>query len=196
MVAKAELTKAEKRARFRQMTPEEQELWKQERGAEINKLFFELASNRAKYRAAVSAGNRFVRSLGYTKGILAYRAEHDGTSSEAAQLDAKGPSQWTPLPVREVVYFIQAESGTGAIKIGFANNVASRLAVFQSGSPVRLAIVATIRGTAKLESHLHQRFAHLRLHGEWFKPEPELTEYIESLNQHGGGNGDNTDHRN
>lgn len=75
-----------------------------------------------------------------------------------------------------VTYFIQGEDG-GPIKIGFTKNrPAERLTELQIGSPVELAFIGFIEG--RKEPMLHRKFAHLRLHGEWFVNAPELCEFI------------------
>jgi hypothetical protein len=78
------------------------------------------------------------------------------------------------------VYFIQGEGG-GPIKIGHATYVKSRLKELQSGSPVKLVVLATTPGREREERALHDRFASHRLHGEWFSPAPELLEYIRGI---------------
>lgn len=79
------------------------------------------------------------------------------------------------------VYFVQAAGG-GPIKIGHAANVAARVDRLQTGSPAPLRILAIIFGAgAATETALHQRFAHLRSHGEWFHPTVELTDFIATL---------------
>lgn len=76
------------------------------------------------------------------------------------------------------VYFIS--DGT-AIKIGVALNVTKRLGSLQTGHHRPLTVLATIPEEGTTEYDLHQRFAHLRISGEWFRPEPELTDFIQGL---------------
>jgi hypothetical protein len=83
--------------------------------------------------------------------------------------------------VSQHVYFVQAVGG-GPIKIGHAANVAARVDRLQTGSPAPLRVLAVILGAGvSAETSLHQRFAHLRAHGEWFHPAAELTDFIASL---------------
>ena len=73
------------------------------------------------------------------------------------------------------VYFIQAASLEGPIKIGFTrNNPTRRLRILQVGSPVRLAVRGAFPATAVEEVALHGRFEANHSHGEWFDPTPEL----------------------
>lgn len=81
------------------------------------------------------------------------------------------------------VYFIRAADGTGPVKIGHTNNPHKRLGTIQNMSPVRLCVLKTIRGGQGLEGVLHQKFAHLRLWGEWFDPQPELLAFIKAYSE-------------
>lgn len=88
-----------------------------------------------------------------------------------------------PEPARKnecLVYFIQ--SGVdGPIKIGITNNITARFKALQTGSPVGLRLLTTLPGSSVLESTLHQRFSHLRLHGEWFSSTDELLGFVNSI---------------
>ena len=77
------------------------------------------------------------------------------------------------------VYFIQG-CETQRIKIGISNNVDSRLKGIQSSEPLKLLAVIK-QGGKDLERRLHQKFQGLRVHGEWFRPDPQLLEYIGEL---------------
>jgi Meiotically Up-regulated Gene 113 (MUG113) protein len=112
--------------------------------------------------------------------------------SEALERVRADMAIWVPPPnddelarlasrdVGMVVYFLQGETG-GNIKIGYAGDVAARVATFQPGSPVKLCILATQPGGQPLEAALHRRFAAHRLHGEWFAPCEDLLAYIAGL---------------
>lgn len=75
------------------------------------------------------------------------------------------------------VYFIQPVDG-GFIKIGRARDPIRRLTVLQLGCPVQLRLLGVIGGGAERESWLHQKFTHLRMHGEWFQPGESLLQWI------------------
>lgn len=82
----------------------------------------------------------------------------------------------------EFIYFV-LNTHCSAVKIGRAKDVDKRLKSLQSASPVRLKVLKIIDTKAgkeakNLEKSLHERFAHLRLTGEWFRYEDELLEYI------------------
>ena len=77
-----------------------------------------------------------------------------------------------PASVKELVYFIGAE--TGPIKIGITTYPKLRLEHLQTGSPVPLQIHALVRGGRSLERAYHEYFDRWRLHGEWFDRSPDL----------------------
>ena len=77
------------------------------------------------------------------------------------------------------VYFVSAPSA-GLIKIGRALCAVRRFDSLRSSSPVPLTMLGAVpchRGGA-LEGELHDRFAALRSHGEWFRESDELLTYI------------------
>jgi T5orf172 domain len=83
------------------------------------------------------------------------------------------------------VYFIQNED-SNAIKIGRARDLGKRIKALQTSSPAKLKILQTIqlnnsKEAEVLEKSLHQQFRSIRVAGEWFKAEPDLLNYIQSL---------------
>jgi Meiotically up-regulated gene 113 len=77
------------------------------------------------------------------------------------------------------VYFLQHETG-GLIKIGVSVHVPSRVASLnaQTHDP-RYRVLAIIPGGGTLyERIFHDEFAHLREHGEWFRAEQDLLDFI------------------
>ena len=81
-----------------------------------------------------------------------------------------------PPPVPQV-YFAQ-DGDDGPIKIGTSKYVARRLRSLQISAPRPLRLLGTMPGGHGLERELHRQFADLQVHGEWFRPESPLTEYI------------------
>lgn len=85
------------------------------------------------------------------------------------------------------VYFIGAvveEGKAGAVKIGYSSHHPNRrMKELQTGHPGKLYLILYIEGTMDLEKALHRRFEHLWLHGEWFRWEGELHDYIWGLLQ-------------
>ncbi len=78
-----------------------------------------------------------------------------------------------------MVYFIQAATG-GPIKIGYTSSKSpkNRLANLQTAHSEKLLVLATTN--IHKEEDLHQRFASIRLHGEWFKPTVTLLTWIQA----------------
>lgn len=77
------------------------------------------------------------------------------------------------------VYFIQRGS-SGPIKIGKSTgNPKERLRELQISSPERLYLIGFIHG---VERDVHERFATLRISGEWFSPNEDLIRFVR-LNQ-------------
>jgi len=78
-----------------------------------------------------------------------------------------------------VIYFIQDVSVLN-IKIGHtaASDASRRLSELQTGSPSGLVLLATTAGGPERERQLHAQFAAARVHGEWFRPVPDLIQFI------------------
>lgn len=81
------------------------------------------------------------------------------------------------------VYFLQADCPSRLIKIGTTLTLVRRLQVLQRYSPVRLRLIGACRGGRVRERVLHERFAHLRRHAEWFAPGADLLAFIEGLSR-------------
>lgn len=79
------------------------------------------------------------------------------------------------------VYFLRPVQQRGPIKIGWSRLPTDRLRAYQNWSPVLLELIATTPGDEGLEAKLHAQFAHLHLHGEWFRWAHELDATIASI---------------
>ncbi|GEL75182.1 GIY-YIG nuclease family protein [Myxococcus virescens] len=91
------------------------------------------------------------------------------------------PPRAQPAPAPQPrVYFIQAGE-MGPIKIGSSRNPATRLLELQTGNPEPLFLCATSPGGVEAEQQLHEDFASLRMTGEWFRPAPELIDYVQFI---------------
>lgn len=76
------------------------------------------------------------------------------------------------------IYAIQAGED-GPIKIGLTEGPpARRLATLQQGNPAELQGLAAWRGLKVEEKVLHEEFATARIRGEWFRPTPELVDFV------------------
>jgi hypothetical protein len=90
------------------------------------------------------------------------------------------PHRKFPAPPNHLVYFIRGAGG--AIKIGFTQQpLKGRLKCIQNGSPVRLEVLAVRPASQECERAYHRRYARHRLHGEWFKPHPDILAEIDRL---------------
>lgn len=65
------------------------------------------------------------------------------------------------------VYLVRS-GDDGLVKIGFSDNVNTRLAKMQTDHPAKLSILRILDGGMELEAALHARFAMQRQRGEWF----------------------------
>ena len=79
-----------------------------------------------------------------------------------------------------MIYFIKH---TEYVKIGYTHDIQQRVSQLQTSCPVKLCILGLIEGTFE-DENIHQlKFKHLHSHGEWFKYEPELAGFIETLSR-------------
>jgi hypothetical protein len=69
-----------------------------------------------------------------------------------------------------LIYFIRLGN---RVKIGFTTNLAHRLSVLPHEE-----VLGTVPGTMKDEKRCHLAFAHLRVHGEWFRSDDDLLAFI------------------
>jgi hypothetical protein len=60
------------------------------------------------------------------------------------------------------------------VKIGIATDPAQRLTALQTGNPRPLKLLAQFIGDREFEAKLHRDYAHLRVHGEWFRVEDQI----------------------
>lgn len=74
------------------------------------------------------------------------------------------------------IYFIAAGA---SVKIGFASDVAGRLAALQIGNHEKLILLHVEPGSMQDEARFHARFADLRTRGEWFSCRDDVATYIE-----------------
>jgi len=74
-----------------------------------------------------------------------------------------------------VIYFMQA-GPSGPIKIGTtrADRLQARRDQLQIANPYPIEVLGTSPGDNRLERRIHMLFGHLRMHGEWYWPHPDL----------------------
>lgn len=78
------------------------------------------------------------------------------------------------------IYFVQHENG-GPIKIGRSQSPSKRIEQLQCSSSGRLKVLCCIPAPVSFELKIHQRFATLRVHREWFQPSPGLRKFIRQI---------------
>ena len=79
-----------------------------------------------------------------------------------------------------MIYFIQM-GADGPVKIGHSTAPARRLSSLQTGCPVQLRLLSVTDGDEAAERATHERFAGLRIRGEWFSPGDDLLGYAMSF---------------
>jgi len=85
-----------------------------------------------------------------------------------------------PLMEFMAIYFIQRESDA-AIKIGYSEDVPTRLGILRSTGNGRLSLLCAIDGDMVVEKQLHTKFNDDRIEGEWYEPSETLVAYIDHL---------------
>lgn len=78
-----------------------------------------------------------------------------------------------------MIYFLRGKD-TGRIKIGYTESVNKRWEQLEVGAE-EYELLLVLSGDKKQEKALHKRFNHLRFKGEWFEPDQELLDFIESF---------------
>lgn len=131
----------------------------------------------AEYPEAFDPGPPLVRLL--TPKERAQRAA-EAAANEPARRAAEAERR-ERIRGKPHVYFIQ-QGDSGAIKIGCSKNPTQRLAGLQTGHSEALRLLTCAVGSQAQERALHDRFAHLRVSGEWFRPAEELLAYIRLVN--------------
>ena len=76
------------------------------------------------------------------------------------------------------VYFVKAGD---TIKIGFSQAPRARILSMQTSHPNVLQILATVSTGIIQEHEAHAKFKHLHIRGEWFRADPEIMAFIDSL---------------
>lgn len=76
------------------------------------------------------------------------------------------------------VYFVKSGD---VVKIGFSINVMQRLTGIETHCPTAVELIGLIPGGRREERQVHRQFRHLRVHGEWFRLVPPLTDFIAAL---------------
>lgn len=82
--------------------------------------------------------------------------------------------------------FIYAIRALDKVKIGFTSgSPGERLRALQTGSPVRLQLAGWSEGSQDLERGIHAAFGEYREHGEWFRYQGAVVDFVERLKREG-----------
>ena len=69
------------------------------------------------------------------------------------------------------------------VKIGYTSRFKKRFQQLQVASPVKLEILALIKGDRVDEKNYHDAFKHLSSNGEWFFYNDEIERFVEALDK-------------
>jgi len=90
-------------------------------------------------------------------------------------------------PRQPCVYLVGVEPfDVGPVKIGHTINLPVRLVMLQNGSPLPLAVAYVWQFDTKALAHTHEhllrsQFKSCRIHGEWFRPDVAMSEWIRGI---------------
>jgi hypothetical protein len=77
-------------------------------------------------------------------------------------------------------YFLLAPE-VKLVKIGQSGNPFARMAALRRMNAADVEILTVV---SEKEAVLHERFKHLRHHGEWFRVDPEIGIYLDEISEH------------
>ena len=100
------------------------------------------------------------------KGTMQY---HDLHPVIRATIEGRRARPNRPTTCPALCYVIQADDN-GPVKVGYAQNVAARLATLQMGNPAPLRVRYTFTDGIQAEAVLHDLLSPYALSGEWFTP--------------------------
>ena len=80
-----------------------------------------------------------------------------------------------------MIYFIQVR-GDGPVKIGYALNPEKRFQEVQTCNHDKLTLLHVVPGAYSLETKIHNHLKKYNIHGEWFRSDPKVMEYIQNIN--------------
>jgi hypothetical protein len=122
-------------------------------------------------QAAIAAGysERSAHTTGWRHlQDVAIKAEIDRRFDRADTQTAMLPPQ--RVKRNSTTLYLIRDVHFGRTKIGIASDLEHRFSSLQTGSPIELYVYAyfEIPKAKTHENHLHQRYSHKHLHGEWF----------------------------
>lgn len=82
------------------------------------------------------------------------------------------------LDYGSVVYFVVADA-VKMVKIGVTTNLRERLSAIRTSSPVSVRVAGFVLGGRKTERRIQLSFHEHHSHGEWFRLEGRLAEFVQ-----------------
>lgn len=80
-----------------------------------------------------------------------------------------------------MIYFLIEDIENGFVKVGHSENPPERIGQLQQGNPRKLQLIATIDASDTLEYQIKAEFRKFHIRGEWYRPDPEVFEYIRNI---------------
>lgn len=151
--------------------------------ATLFKLFYLLGFNESKQNCTELL-NQFKTELEVSKKAIEDKInnkKNDKDSFEEFMSHYKQHSSryWLDRKEKQTyVYFMLAGK---YIKIGFSNNIHSRMSTLQTGNPSKIQLLCAINGRREEELMLHKKFKDYHYKGEWFHYVAPIKEYIENI---------------
>ena len=78
-------------------------------------------------------------------------------------------NEWMKYRNRKRRVYFMRQGNSNYYKIGCTTNLQQRLKSIQSYNPIKIKIVAEVKGCHKFEKYLHRLYDDYRIRGEWFE---------------------------
>ncbi|RUU80469.1 GIY-YIG nuclease family protein [Mesorhizobium sp. M7A.F.Ca.MR.362.00.0.0] len=121
--------------------------------------------------------------LDYGRSIRTGFSEDDADKARERLEQYRDGTFIAPRTDNAIIYYVTCpHSNDYPVKIGYtALSMSQRLRQFQQGNPNVLVCLATEFGTLGVERERHKRWRHLHIRSEWFRRDPALMDFIQSL---------------
>ncbi len=83
--------------------------------------------------------------------------------------------------VAPIRLYIMRATPSGNLKIGITRHVDKRLQHIRSANYEAIELIKSVPATPQRERAVHAAFAGHRIRGEWFRPTPEILEWVKRL---------------
>lgn len=137
-------------------------------------------------------GRRFAEHIGVAHGTVkrwlheGLPARRDPSLPKGVWIDPSAAEEWmrrrfggrTTIAFNRVSQVYIAEREDGAIKIGFSSDIERRLRELRKITRSAVQLLACFPGGKPDELRLHDRFRHLHLGEEWYRPGADLVAFV------------------